>query len=147
MSRSARSPSKLGAIRKKHTSDPKCLARGTCLYLQPTGDRITTTLPTESQRYSASGLFEQVLHLNDVRTELSVIKNKNERSYLRTFCEGRGTFVYEGTGFYEGTKVPSYFFCYTSLAVKLRPILSSACRSRMGLSSTRRFEVKKVRVG
>ena len=37
--------------------DPKYLARSACRYLQPTGDRMAKPLPTESQRYSASGLF------------------------------------------------------------------------------------------
>ena len=37
----------IGAIGKKNTRDPKCLARSTCLLLQPTGRRMVTTLPTE----------------------------------------------------------------------------------------------------
>ena len=52
----SRSPSTLGAIRKKHTRDPVCLARSACRYLQPTGDRMVSTLPTESQRYRENGL-------------------------------------------------------------------------------------------
>ena len=49
-----------GRHRAKNTRDPVCLARSTCLYLQPTGDRMVTPLPTESQRYREYGLFAQM---------------------------------------------------------------------------------------
>ena len=45
-----------GRHRAKNTRDPVCLARSTCLYLQPTGDRMVTTVPTESQRYREYGI-------------------------------------------------------------------------------------------
>jgi len=64
----ARSPSTLGAIRKKNTRDPKCLARSTCLYLQPTGGRMVTTLPTESQRYREYGLSSYYLQTESQRS-------------------------------------------------------------------------------
>ena len=38
--------------------DPKCLACSACRYLQPTDNHMVTPLPTESQRYSATGLFK-----------------------------------------------------------------------------------------
>ena len=41
---------------KKHAR-PKILARSACLHLQPTGVRMVTTLPTESQRYRESGVI------------------------------------------------------------------------------------------
>ena len=58
----ARSPSWRGLTRRhteKNTRDPVCLARSTCLYLQPTGDRMVTPLPTESQRYREYGLLKR----------------------------------------------------------------------------------------
>ena len=35
----------------------RCLARSACRHLQPTGDRMVSSLPTESQRYRENGVY------------------------------------------------------------------------------------------